>query len=382
MGAVLVLLGSAAAYFSLRGPQDVERAVAGSPTAAASQPGQESLPSGHPSIELPKEVLDFLDGLTAEADADPTSVEAAQKLVRARYRASVINASYRVSAEQALNRLMKLDPDNVEGQRISANLAYDSGNFAEAEKRFQAFLKLHPEDAAALTDLGSSLLFQDKVDEAIAAYQSATTKDPEFMQPHFNLGIAYQKQDRTPEAVAALRRALDLAGSPQERQHIENALAEVEGRKPAKIAGADAGTPPTAAAGPGDSPGGMPMPPPAPDRDVPTNADSDFQRQAEKPFITHPIVGPRVVAFEWSGPTTLKATIADFPMDRMPPFARDKFRSGMVDKLAAVASDNGVDAGVVVELVDKASGKTMDTLETAGGGAPSPAEPDSKDARE
>ena len=108
--------------------------------------------------------------------------------------------------------------------------------------------------------------------------------------------------------------------------------------------------------------GGMPMPPPAPDRDVPTNASSDFQRKAEKPIITHPIVGPRVTAFEWTGATSARAKIADFPMDQMPPFARVKFKSGMAEKLAAVAREAGQSGTVNVELIDEASGRVMDTL--------------------
>ena len=107
------------------------------------------------------------------------------------------------------------------------------------------------------------------------------------------------------------------------------------------------------------------MPPPAPDRDVPTNASTDFQRQAEKPLVTHPIVGPRVIRFDWTSPSAVSVRLADFPMDKMPPFARAKFRSSMGEKLAAAASGGGVTGPVKVELVDDASGNVMETLEPA-----------------
>jgi tetratricopeptide (TPR) repeat protein len=402
MGALLIAAGAAAAFFALREPVKTERAVAGSRTAPAGQQAgaqgaaqgaaQEGLPTGHPNIELPKEVVSFLDGLAAEAQKNPESVDAWQKLTRARYRASVINITYRTSAEQALQKLLALDPDNTEGLRIAANLAYDARNFAEAQKRFEAFLAKQPDDASALTDLGSALLFQDKLDEAAASYQKAIDKDPKFMQAHFNLGIAEEKRGRKGESIASLKRALDLATTPDEKQHIENALADVEGREPMKIAGAGekqapsappasapavAGSAPAAppasapAAPPGGSmQGGMPMPPPAPDRDVPTNASSDFQRKAEKPIITHPIVGPRVTGFEWTGAQVARAKIADFPMDQMPPFALAKFKSGMAEKLAAVAKEAGVAGSVSIQLVDQASGRVMDTLSSDAPAAP------------
>lgn len=388
-------LGGVATWFSLQTNTDVPRAVSGKANGGergsqTQQPGQAgaNLPEGHPSIDLPKEVVDFLAGLAAEAEKDPKSVEAASKLARARYRATVINETWRGPAQEALNKLLALDPDNAEGLRISANLAYDSGDYSEAEKRFQAFLAKNPDDASAITDLGSTQLFQDHGDDAIRNYRAAIAKDPKFMQAWFNLGIALEKKGQKDEAIASLRKASELATNPDEKQHVEDALADLEGREPTPVAGAKAeapsggmpgaGAPPAAGMGDGMAsgappaggmgggmPGGMPMPPPAADRDVPTNASTDFQRAAEKPVITHPIVGPRVVSFNWTGPTSAKTKIADFPMDKMPPFARAKFKSSMADKIAAVAKANGVEGPVTFELVDNASGSVMDTLNTA-----------------
>jgi uncharacterized protein (DUF3820 family) len=151
---------------------------------------------------------------------------------------------------------------------------------------------------------------------------------------------------------------------------VENALAELEGREPMPIAGA---TPPAGAPaqGQGAAPSAVPggMPPPAPDRDVPTNASTDFQRQAQKPVVTHPIVGPKVVSFEWSGPAKGRVMLADFPMDKMPPFARAKFLQGMAGKIAALAEAAKVEGPVTLDLVDQASGNVMDTLSTGAAGS-------------
>ena len=64
-GALLLAIGGAATWFAMQTPTDVPRAVAGSPGGGAA-PGQgqaqgEGLPPGHPSIELPKEVVAFLE---------------------------------------------------------------------------------------------------------------------------------------------------------------------------------------------------------------------------------------------------------------------------------------------------------------------------------
>lgn len=407
VAALLLAAGGGAAWFSLGTKQVVaQRAVAGAPGAPGGGMGQgkpvdESLPNGHPNIELPEEVKAFLKGLADEAEKNPTNVEAWQKLTRARYRASVINPSWQEPAAAALKKLLELAPEDLEGLRISANLAYDAADFPEAQKRFEKFLEKSPDDASALTDLGSTLLFQDRIDLAIEQYATAIAKDPKFMQAQFNMGIALEKAGRTPEAIASLQKAFALAESPDQKQHIENAIAELEDREPKKIDGAMPSIPAPgrddasasasasggqpAAAPPSGAPtgmgaaavatpprppstmapaagGGMAMPPPAPERDVPTNASTDFHRAVQKGLIVHPIVGPRVTGFEWTGPASGRVKIANFPMDQMPPFARAKFESGMNERLAAAAKANGVQGPLSLEIVDDPSGRVMDTL--------------------
>ena len=411
VAALLLAAGGGAAWFSLGTKQvAAPRAVAGAPGAPSGgmgqgSPGDESLPNGHPNIELPEEVKTFLKGLADEAEKNPTNVEAWQKLTRARYRASVINPSWQEPAASALKKLLELEPENLEGLRISANLAYDAADFPEAQKRFEKFLEKSPDDASARTDLGSTLLFQDRIDLAIEQYGMAIAKDPKFMQAQFNMGIALEKAGKTPEAIVSLKKAFELAESPDQKQHIENAVAELEKREPKKIEGAapsipapgrddasasasggqPAAAPPAAAAPPSGAPagmgsaavatpprppatmapaagGGMAMPPPAPERDVPTNASTDYHRAVQKGLIVHPIVGPRVTGFEWTGPASGRVKIANFPMDQMPPFARAKFESGMNEKLAAAAKANGVQGPLSLEIVDDPSGRVMDTL--------------------
>jgi tetratricopeptide (TPR) repeat protein len=388
--AILLACGIGAAWFALREPPEFQRAVSGRASAPApgqpGQPGQGDLPSGHPSIDLPEEVTKFLDGLAATAAESPESVEAWTNLARARYRASVLNASYRRSAEQALQKLLELDPDNVEGLRIHANIAYDEGAFADAEKRFETYLEKAPADPTAITDLGSTLLFQDRTEEAVARYDEALAIDPEFLQAHFNRGIAMQRLGRVEEGLASLRRAAALAASDDQREHIENAIKEMETMArangsavaPPPAQEAPGANPSVAPAAPGNStlsvtpgaPPSMPMPPPSPMREVPTNASGAFQREAEKTLIVHPILGRRIVSFEWTGDASGRVRVADFPMDQMPPFARAKFLSGMATDLAAQLAAAGTKGPASIEVVDDASGRVMETLTSEAGVAP------------
>ncbi|HYB98287.1 MAG TPA: tetratricopeptide repeat protein [Candidatus Limnocylindrales bacterium] len=391
--AVMLAVGGVSAYFALREDAAATRAVPGAPTAPApgerqQQQAEGSLPQGHPSLELPQEVVAFLDQLTAEAEKNPNDVEAHLRLARARYRASVLNATYRQAAQQALDKLLALDPEHAEGIRIAANLAYDRGDFAQAEKGFLKFLARHPDDASALTDLGSTLLFQDRPDEAVAQYRRALEKDEKFLQARFNLGITLQKLGKSEEALVELKKAAQVAETPEQKQHVENAIAEIEGREPARIAKAPtdlpadhppigegatsspgAGAAPAASSGSGDggssrvAVAGSAPAAPGSAHTPKTNASSDFQREAEALLVAHPIMGQRIRSFEWTGTAAARVMVGDFPMDKMPPVVRNKFKSGMNEKLTALATARSIADPIHLELVDPETSQTMDKLD-------------------
>ncbi|MBI5503193.1 MAG: tetratricopeptide repeat protein [Deltaproteobacteria bacterium] len=362
---LLLAAGGGAFLFATGGNQAPSRAVSGNPGMPRGEQdaggAPQDLPEGHPSIELPQEVTDFLAQLTAEAEKSPQSVDAWQRLARARYRASAINPSYSQSAQQALDKLLALDPANIEGLRISANIAYDAGDFVEAQKRFEAFLTKSPDDPSAITDLGSALLFQDRTDDAIAKYRVAIEKDPKFLQAHFNLAIGLQKAGNDAEALTELQRARALADSPEQQKHIDNAIADLQGtpRQP------EDGAPASGGQMPGGAPPGMPgmgMGAPADATPKPSNATSDLQRETDAMLGSHAIIGSHVQSFQWTGDGDCRVLLAGFPMAQMPPFALEKFKSGMNGKLAKLAADKGLAAGIHLDLVDAADGSVMDYL--------------------
>ena len=66
---------------------------------------------------------------------------------------------------------------------------------------------------------------------------------------------------------------------------------------------------------------------------------------------------------DWQGDATARVMLRDFPMDQMPPVMRNKFKSGMNEKLAGLAESKNVETDVKIELVDEASGRVMDVLD-------------------
>jgi tetratricopeptide (TPR) repeat protein len=311
--------------------------VPGAPTSGSSA-GANALPPQHPPIALPEEAVRLLDELAAEAAAAPDDLEAWQRLARGRYRAALIDPSYAPGAKQAIDSVLRLDPDNLEAIRTRGNLAYDMREYAEAQQHLRRYLELDPTDPGVKTDLASCLLFQGDREGAKVLYREVIATRPDFVQAHLNLGIALHADGDREASADALKNALDHSTSPEQRAQVERIIALAEQRS-------------------GGEPGGKPAP------KAVSNASTSFQRSAETALRTHPIVGPKIAGIEWSGITTGRVSLRDFPMDSMPPVMRNKFKSRINETLAESAKSESVDAEIRIDLVDAGSKRVMDTLD-------------------
>jgi len=75
-----------------------------------------------------------------------------------------------------------------------------------------------------------------------------------------------------------------------------------------------------------------------------------------------PVAGPKVTAVQW--PTTMRAKVMmdNFPMDAMPPFARDKFIGDIKSGLMNAKSAHQVAGTVTVDIADAGSGRVMESI--------------------
>lgn len=330
------------------------RAVSGAPgatRAAASAPALDLAPADHPMVELPEEVTRVLDRLAEAAEASPDDLESWLILSRARYRAGLLDPSYVDKARQALDQVLELDADSGEAIRMYGNLEYNARQFARAEELFNRYLQIDPNDAAVRTDLGSSLLFQDRREEARDTYREVTEKTPGFMQAWFNLGLVQNGMGDREGALASLKKAGAIATDPEQKRRVEALVASLESRQAAgpppggHTAGGDAAAT--------DGAGGK----------AESNATSDFQHGADRLLLAHRIVGPRVGAISWNSDSSAEVKLNNFPMDKMPPVVRNRFKSRINEALASLAEKSSLDDAINIALVDSESGLTMDKLD-------------------
>jgi tetratricopeptide (TPR) repeat protein len=102
-----------------------------------------------------------------------------------------------------------------------------AGNTVEADRQYQAALKLKPNYLPAL--IGSAKLREtlDKPEEAIQIYQHAASVYPQEASVFNNLGMCYARQSRPDDAIGAMNRAVQLnPKNPLYRNNIATILVD------------------------------------------------------------------------------------------------------------------------------------------------------------
>jgi len=82
----------------------------------------------------------------------------------------------------------------------------------------------------------------------------------------------------------------------------------------------------------------------------------------EQAFRAHPIMGPRIVRFEWTAPAAGRVLVENFPMEGMPPAVREKFTARLGEAIRSARGAHPVEGSARIEIADVSSGTVMETL--------------------
>jgi tetratricopeptide (TPR) repeat protein len=308
--------------------------------ATAAPPAGAGTPAATPPkpIVLPEEVKTFIANLATKAKEAPKDVEVWNRFAQVNFRAGQLDPTYFKESLAAYRHVLEIDPKNADALRGIANVHYERDEHKEAIVAFERYLAQRPDDPAARTDLGTMYLSAGDPARALATYREVLDKNPDFLQAHYNLAVAYHRQGKKTEALAELNIARTLATDEAVRGQIDEMIVALQGQAPG------AGTATGTAAAP---PAGKPQP---------------FQAAVEEAFRGSPIMGPRIVRFEWSGPAAGRVMVANFPMEGMPPAVREKFAARLAQELKTAQTTHHVEGPVRMEIADAGSGKIMATV--------------------
>ena len=93
-----------------------------------------------------------------------------------------------------------------------------------------------------------------------------------------------------------------------------------------------------------------------------SGSSGTFQDAVADMMRNLPVAGPKVAAVQWPSTMRAKVMMDNFPMDAMPPFARDKFIADIKSGLTNAKSAHKVAGTVTVDIADAQSGRVMGSV--------------------
>lgn len=311
------------------------------PSSSVSDSDSRGFPPGHPTVQIPKEALDFIKQVEQKAKANPKDLAAWDQLGDVTLRAAAFDPSYYPRASDAYAHVLKLDPENLDALRGMGNIDFDQRKFDQAIAAYEHYLSKKPDDPDVRTDLGTMYLSTSNADQAVVQYRKVLATHPQFFEAAFNLGVAYSQMNKPADAQTALQTALKIAPDGDARNRVNQMIASLTSAPPASS--------PNAA------------PPPVASSNPPAAAGT-FQESMEQMLRGLPIAGPKVASLQWPSPTKTRVLMDNFPMDQMPPFAANKFMTDLKAGIDQVKTAHKINGQVEVDICDAASGRVMQTV--------------------
>jgi serine/threonine protein kinase/Tfp pilus assembly protein PilF len=136
-------------------------------------------------------------------------------MAHARLADSWVEMGYADNAKDAMLKVSALVPDrSVLAQEDALSLdainALVSNDFTRAIKAHSEIVRLKPNDAHALVDLGRAYEKNGETGKALDSYIEATNLDPQNVRAYLRAGVLYGRQGNMPGALPALQKAEDI----------------------------------------------------------------------------------------------------------------------------------------------------------------------------
>jgi tetratricopeptide (TPR) repeat protein len=106
-----------------------------------------------------------------------------------------------------------------------ADTAFTNGNYAEAEALYRQLLALDPQNVELYNNLGLTLHYLDRSNEALQKLAAGLTIDPKHQRSWLTTGFVNLRLGNAAEARAALTKARDVGDDQQIRESAQKMLA-------------------------------------------------------------------------------------------------------------------------------------------------------------
>ncbi|MCZ7569366.1 MAG: tetratricopeptide repeat protein [Ardenticatenaceae bacterium] len=160
--------------------------------------------------EVEADLPDWLSG-----DLTPTGDEVERTLLNAEEPTASALPDWLAAEETQIDTSRRaegsLPPSDAGVEAYQAGLlAYEENRLDEALRAFERTVKLDPSHVEAHNYLGSVYFLQGRTDEAVRAFNQALELDPDHAESYLNLGLVYQETNQPAQAIQMFERYLEL----------------------------------------------------------------------------------------------------------------------------------------------------------------------------
>lgn len=291
------------------------------------------------SMEQARETLfnDELKALYDKAHADDKDIDAWKALANGL--ASMVAANPEapqtlvMELVQSLRHILDLDPNDPNSLLNMANVSYNYQVFDKAAQYYELYLKFVPNDIQSRATYASALSFIQEHDRAESELLRVLNEKPDYFLALANRAINFAFQGDKQKTEAAVKKAVAHAPNNDAKEKFTGFIDRLLNPEQPKESQAQ----------------------PNPTGSEHTRVDLlvDFVK-------ANPVAGPKFAYSALPRPNSLELYFSKFPMEQMPPFAKQKFLGG----IQAKAKELGL-SGVLNELLflDADSKNVMEKLE-------------------
>ena len=221
-----------------------------------------------------------------------------------------------LEAVDALSGVIQTEPQNADALGALADLSFDQKVFAKAVDYYKKYLELRPEDLAVKSRLASSLVFLKRTDEALAMLNDVLKKEPNNFHALAYSSIALSEKNDIEGAKNFALKAIENAPSEDAKNRIQMFIDNIIKKT-------------------STSSNNINTENKAPDN---TNNSKEVAVMSqnfpaiEQYFKSNEITKDKFIKVEQQA-EILKLYFKDFPMQAMPPFAKEKFFSKIKEGL-------------------------------------------------
>ena len=241
-------------------------------------------------------------------------------------------------------KILQREPNDPTALVMMADVSFDQKAFTKALDFYERYLAIDSKDLGARARYASTLTFLGRYDDSISELGKVLESDPNNFPAMAYLAITYAQKGETSKAKAVGADALNLAPSDDARARFASFVSSL-----------------------GDADKDVAQVKPRDSQVEPR--ESQVEQKGEtgiNGFIqsikANPVAGVKFKSYEYAPNGTITLKFADFPMAQMPPFAKEKFFTGLKQALIK----NGLRDVKEIAFIDAATGEVMDRVGVGG----------------